>query len=279
MHRRRYILLRLGLGCSLLSAAMLSVCLAAPAAGALVFDPSRKAGPQGDSWESIRQLPDWSGDWTLDDASFARVRATTDSPDPNNPNVPKLTRKYWDYRMINKVQNKGLDGTGARNNAANCIPDGMPGMMSTPMGHEFLFTPGRVTIIMEDGEVRRIYTDGRPHAQDPDLKFSGDEIGYWENGVLMVETRAILPKAEIFVGLPGAAGTVVVERMFRSAADKMQIDTVVSNPDIFTEPFRYVRTFDRQGQMQEALCQENNRDNNGAIDLTPPPLPHAGVTP
>ena len=236
----------------------------------LVFDPAHKSGPQGDSWDSIKQLPNWNGDWVLDDASFAKVRDTTDSPDPKNPNVPKLTKKYWDYRMINKVQNKGVAGTGAVNNAANCIPDGMPGMMSVPMGHEFLFTPGRVTIIMENGEVRRIYTDGRAHASDPDLKFSGDEIGYWDHGALVVETRFILPRAEIFVGLPGAPDTVVVERFAKLNPKKMQIDTVVTNSTIFAEPFRYARTFEYQDVMEEALCQENNRDNNGAIDLTPP---------
>ena len=229
------------------------------------------SGPQGASWDSIKKLPDWSGVWVLDAASFDRVRQSSDSPDPANPNVPKLTRKFWDYRMLNKVQNRGLDGTGAKNNAALCIPDGMPSMMSTPMGHEYLFTPGRVTIILENGEVRRIYTDGRPHPDDPDLKFSGHSIGHWENGTtLVVDTVAILPKAEIFVGLPGAPGTHVSERIFRTAAGKLQIDTVVENPLVFTEPFRYTRTFDHGAEIEEALCMENNRDTNGTIDLTPP---------
>ena len=237
-----------------------------------VFDPSKKNGPQGDNWDSIKQLPDWSGDWTLDDESFARVRDTTDSPDANNPNVPKLNKKYWDYRMLNKVENKGTQGTGANNNAAKCIPDGMPGIMSVPMGHEFLFTPGRVTSIAEDGEVRRIWTDGRPHAADPDFKFSGDEVGYWDHGALVVETRYILPKAEFFVGMPGETGTVVRERIFLKSPKKLEIDTIVTNPKVFKEPFRYVRTFDRQAQLEEALCDENNRDNNGQVDLTPPPV-------
>jgi hypothetical protein len=195
---------------------------------------------------------------------------TSDSPDANNPNVPKLSKRYWDYRMINKVQNKGTDGTGAKNNAALCIPDGMPGMMSIPMGHEYLFTPGRVTIIMENGEVRRIFTDGRPHPEDPDLKFAGHSIGHWENGVLVVDTVAILPKSEFFVGMPGAPGTQVQERIFRNQAGTMQIDTLVTNPRVFTEPWKYTRTFDYNKIMEEALCMENNRDANTSIDLTPP---------
>jgi hypothetical protein len=229
-----------------------------------------KSGPQGGNWESIKKLPDWSGNWTLDDESFARVRDTSDSPDPKNPNVPRLTKKYWDYRMINKVQNKGLDGGGAKNNAATCIPDGMPGLMSIPMGHEYLFTPGRVTLIAENGEVRRIFTDGRPHPEDPDLKFAGHSTGHWENGTLVVDTVAILPKAEFFVGMPGAEGTHVVERIYKNAKGKMQNDTVVTNPAVFTEPFRYTRTYEYNAIMEEALCMENNRDNNGSIDMSPP---------
>lgn len=251
----------------LCSLAMLSLALSI---SSYAVQAAGKSGPQGDTLDSIKKLPDWSGNWTLDDESFAKVRDTTDSPDKNNPNVPKLTPKYWDYRMVNKVQNKGLDGTGAKNNAAVCIPDGMPGVMQIPMGHEYLFTPGRVTLIMENGEVRRIFTDGRPHPEDPDLKFAGHSTGHWENGVLVVDTVAILPKAELFVGLPGAEGTHVVERIFKNKANKIQIDTVVTNPEVFTEPFKYTRTFDHQDVMEEALCQENNRDNNGTIDLTPP---------
>jgi hypothetical protein len=230
-----------------------------------------QAGAAGDAWSAIRKLPDWSGNWTLDADSFDRVRQTSDSPDRNNPNVPKLTQRYWDYRLVNKVQNRGLDGTGARNNAALCIPDGMPGMMSTPMGHEYLFTPGRVTIILENGEVRRIWTDGRAHPADPDLKFSGHSTGHWERGnTLVVDTVAILPKSEFFVGLPGAEGTHVVERIFKNGQGKMQIDTVVENPAVFREPFRYTRTFDHNTGIEEALCMENNRDSNGVIDLAPP---------
>lgn len=236
----------------------------------LAYNAANKAGPQGNTWDSIKQLPDWSGDWTLDNASFAKVRDLSDSADKNNPNVPKLQQKWWDYRLMNKVRNQGVDGKGAKNNAATCIPDGMPGMMQIPMGHEYLFTPGRITIIMENGEVRRIWTDGRAHPADPDQKFSGHSIGYWENGALVVDTQYILPKAEFFVGMPGAEGTHVLERIFKNNDKKIQIDTVVTNPTVLMEPYKYTRTYDHQDVMEEALCMENNRDNNGEIDLTPP---------
>ena len=48
----------------------------------------------------------------------------------------------------------------------NCLPEAMPSwMLVTHNAMEFLFTPGRVTILGEfDGNrLRRIYTDGRGH--------------------------------------------------------------------------------------------------------------------
>ena len=46
--------------------------------------------------------------------------------------------------------------------SANCLPPGMPTIMFQPYDVEFLFTPGRVTIIQEAYmQVRRVFTDGR----------------------------------------------------------------------------------------------------------------------
>lgn len=233
---------------------------------------AKKALP-GSTWESIaKDLPDWSGAWALDNESFNKTRQTSDSPDRNNPNVPKLTQKWWDYRYNNKVLNKGADGKGATNNAATCIPDGMPGVMTTPLQFEFLFTPGRLTVISSNVEVRRIYTDGRGFPEDMVPKFEGHSIGHWEGDTLVVETKGILPKAEMFVGLPQTGNTQVVERMHKVSDKKFQIDFVVTNPDMYTEPFKYTRTYEYTPVMEEAICMENNRDNNDAVDLTPPPL-------
>ena len=234
------------------------------------FNPSQKSGPQGVNWAEMPLLPGIAGDWFTDTTSFGKIQQTSDSPDPKNPNVAPLTKKWWDYRMINKVENKGLNGGGAKNNAASCIPDGMPGIMSLPLGYEITVGPGRVTIEAQNGEVRRIWTDGRPHPDDPDEKFEGNSIGYWKDGALYVDTIAILPSAEMFVGMPDSENSHVLERMFLKSPKKLEIDTIVIDPDRLTAPFRYTRTYDRDTQMEEEICQENNRDNNGTIDLTPP---------
>ena len=61
----------------------------------------------------------------------------------------------------------------------NCLPHGMPSwMLITHNAFEILITPGRVTLLGEvDGNrMRQIYTDGRPHPEDPDLTLHGHSI-------------------------------------------------------------------------------------------------------
>ena len=67
------------------------------------------------------------------------------------------------------------------------------------------YTPGRVTLLGEsDGNrLRRIYTDGRPHPDDPDPTFHGHSIGHWEGNTLVVDTVGIIPQA--FIAISEAA--------------------------------------------------------------------------
>lgn len=223
-------------------------------------------------YAAIDKLPDWTASWGMDDESFRKIVQTSDSPDANNPNVPKLKQKYWDYRMLNKVQNKGIDGKGAVNNATTCIPDGMPSLMSLPIEYEFIMAPGKVIIHSSNGSIRRIYTDGRKVSDAVAPSFNGYSIGKWEGDTLVVETTHILNKSEMFVGMRLEGDTRVVERMRLVNPEKFQIDTVVYNDTMLKEPFKYTRTYKKIPELYEALCMENNRDNNETVDLTPPPL-------
>src|SRR3974390_3279344 len=116
---------------------------------------------------SLSSLPDWSGIWTYDGASAM------------GGEQPSLT-------PAGAAQLKALLGAEAKNQepateSANCVPPGMPMIMFQPYDVEFLFTPGRVTIIQEAYmQVRRVFTDGRGHPADLDPTFNGHSIGHWE---------------------------------------------------------------------------------------------------
>ena len=254
--------------------ALSAIAVSMATSGATSLAASAKwPGPQGDTWDSIKQLPDWNGAWTLDEDSFRKQIGASGGPD-GDPDIPPLTPKWAALRAANGAANhgQGPEGRGVETNSAHCLPDGMPGMMVAPFSFEFLLDPGRVTIISEDGEVRRVYTDGRPHPADLDPTFAGHSIGHWEGSTLIVDTVGILPQAQLFVGLHVTAQTHVTEHIFKNNAHSIQIDTLVADPAIFTRPYRYTRTYKLNASgMVEYVCEQNNRDSNGAVDLTPPP--------
>jgi hypothetical protein len=233
-------------------------------------------------------LPDWSGAWlgnpmeSFADFGFSPTapdKHTQINPDDDSPvgRLP-LTRAYK-LELIRKRQTDQSmpGGMPSGTSMAKCIPPGMPAIMHHGSAIEFLFTPGRVTILIEDGEVRRIFTDGRAHPA-PELiddTVVGHSIGHWEGDTLVVDTIGMLPQAELFLdsGLNVTANTHIEERMHRRDTDTMQIDTVVTDPAIFTQPYRYTRLRPRSSQETfESQCMLNNRDTADGIDLSAPEL-------
>lgn len=139
---------------------------------------------------------------------------------------------------------------------------------------EFLFTPGRVTIVLEhdDTSVRRIYTDGRGHTDDPDPSYNGESIGRWGGDTLVVHTVDISARAELIAGVPTSGRATVTERIRRTASDRLQIDTTVDDPVALREPWKITRVYTRTAPVFfERICQDNNREGRGDMpDLTPP---------
>lgn len=238
----------------------------------LQFNPANKKGPQGDTWASIAKLPDWSGAWGLDQASFGKGMDAATGQNRSNPNMAPLTDKWEAMRMSNGAANGGRGPVdGVINNSNTCIPNGMPGLMGAPFAFQFIYTPGEIIILPENNSVRRIFTDGRKHPEDGEATFNGHSIGYWENDVLVVETVNMKNKAEYFMGLKTSGKQKIVERIYRSGPKQMRIDFTVNDPVAFTKPWNFTRTYDlSEHGMIEYYCTENNRDSNGFIDLTPP---------
>ncbi len=245
----------------LLLAAVLGGCSPKPTPLALKY-----GSPQGDSRDSIKQLPDWSGVWVLTLEGGAK-EASEDSFGTDNGRV-HLTPKYSDLRAQARAAR-------AQNSLSNCLPAGTPGVLQHGFLHEYLFTPGRVTVLFDDGEVRRIYTDGRTHLSPEELhnSYMGDSVGHWEGSTLVVDTVGF-PKGSLFqnYGLQATKDSRLVERIFLKDHDHIHIDSTLTDPEIFTSPYAYSREYQRSAlPLTEPMCAQNNRDNGVTIDLTPPP--------
>jgi len=242
-----------------LVAAALVLCGSSAFAGG---EPAGRA-PTPQEWAALAALPDWSGVWTPDIADQF-IKARTNAP-PWTPKVAAEMEAMDAAERAGKPQGIFL----------NCLPEGMPAwMLVSHNALEFLFTPGRVTLLGEsDGDrLRRIYTDGRAHSADPDPSFHGESIGHWEGDTLVVDTIGVMPQTFIAtgeaLGVPNDGDLHVVERIHLVGPDTLHDDLEITAPHVLAAPWRttriYYRHRGRKNEIVEGECLQG--DFNEALD-------------
>src|SRR5580704_12471450 len=154
------------------------------------------------------KYPNWRGQW---DTFSPRLGGQSIKFDPAKPfGPPQQAPLTPEYQKIHEesMADQAKGGQGNFLGHAQCIPGGMPSMMSTPIV-EFIITP-ETTYISAGTDLRRIFTDGRPWPTEVEPTFQGYALGRWienPNGVydvLEVETRGPFkgPRAYDATGLP-----------------------------------------------------------------------------
>ena len=147
------------------------------------------------------------------------------------------------------------------------LEGGMPRMMGAVYPLEVLLTPGQVTLITEwMGQIRRVYTDGRKHPDDPDPTWHGHSIGHWEKDTLVVDTVGILPQSLLAVseaaGVPTNGDVHVVERFRLTKPDTMIDEITVTAPHVLTAAWtttrEYFRQRARQYEIVESVCLQGH---------------------
>ncbi len=248
------------LGCLTL---VLSVIAGLPAQSAAALDEGdiiNKAPSQAD-WTALGKLPDWSGSWNSDQT--LQHKEVTSNPFPWNPKA----KAYSDHMMAEAKAGR------PHNLNTDCLPEGMPTwVLINDNTVEYLFTPGRVTILGEtDGNYqRRIFTDGRKHDPNPDPTFFGDSIGHWEADTLVVDTVGVMPEVVISsdasYGVPNNGDMHIVERIHLTKADELHDDMEVTAPNVFTKPWKTTRILYRQRKRKyefyPGVCTQGNFESD-----------------
>jgi hypothetical protein len=252
---------------------------------ALAGSPARAADtlidapPQAKDWADLAKLPDWSGVWTPNVSDQAK----REKSDP----IP------WNTKAAAQIAHLEAEEAAGRPKGlfVNCLPEAMPSwMLVTHNAMEFLFTPGRVTILGEaDGNrLRRIYTDGRGHPADPEPTFHGHSIGHWEDQTLVVDTVGVLPETYIApseaVGLPNNGDLHITERIHLVGPDKLEDDLEITAPHVLTRTWKTSRFLFRQRarkyEIVEGVCLQGNysegKDAAGNSIFVPVPETDAG---
>jgi len=236
------------------------------------------SGPQGRTWASIAKLPNWQGIWQLDFQHQTRGRGRV-----FGATQPVLTAKAKAYMA--SVEAKQKSGEYLAPQTANCLPPGMPMIMTQPYPIEFLFNPGKVVILIEAYEQERtIYTDGRRHPAADVLTptFQGDSIGHWEGKTLVVDTVGVLPDrgpgphtgagitqgaadgAINTPGIPHDGNMHIIERIRKVDRNHLRITTTIMDPAVLAKPWTVTRYYVRiEGNLLEYECEEGNRDSAG----------------
>jgi hypothetical protein len=114
--------------------------------------------------------------------------------------------------------------------------------------------------------MRRIFVDGRKHADDPDPTYQGDSIGHWEGDTLIVDTIGLIPTSLIAPGIGHSEDMRIEEHIRRVAADTMEIRTTIIDPKTLAEPWTATRLYKRHTDwdLKEYICAQNNRDSADA---------------
>jgi hypothetical protein len=259
---------------------------------------SERPGPGAADWAAIAQLPHFTGVWEEPlgsthlvvppaEAKQGNAKTTAHSKFPASSVQPTLPlTPAW------AAQVKHLEAHAAEDNPqANCVPYGMPTIMTMPYPYEFLLTPGQVTIIGEEERmIRHIYTDGRPLPKDPDPTFWGTSVGHWDGQTLVVESVGFSPQTLMIstppvtgrdvVAIPHSEKMKIIERFRLLDPNTMQIKTTIIDPVALTRPYTTTRILKRHANwtIDEYICQQNNRNfvtgsGKAGVNLTPPPPP------
>jgi hypothetical protein len=223
---------------SSICAVALAACLAVPVAGARAQDLSK--------------YPDWSGQWKKPDGVGNQWDL---SRPPGRGQRPPLTPEYqaiYEARQVDRAAG-GLGG----NLTAQCVPHGMPQMMTGIYPMELVVTPKTTYMLSDYNEPRRIFTDRRNWPKDLEPTFNGYSIGKWidENGdgrfnALEAETRGIkAPHNFDQQGIPlhDDGQSIIKERFYLDKADKDLLHLDITTIDnALTQPWSVAKFFRRE---------------------------------
>jgi hypothetical protein len=208
-------------------------------------------------YAALNDLPDWRGIWL----PRGGTRPVAEEP--------ALIAAYQAERNASLEGGASNASAGVPVRASNCLPPGMPSIMTQPYSLEFLFTPGKVTIIQEAYmQVRRVFTDGRPLPENPEPAFNGHSIGHWEGETLVIETVGIkdsvpLTRARAWHG----PDLKITERIFLDDedADLLHLEFTFEDPDALEKQWHSSATFRRSRDWEklEFVCAENDRNPVG----------------
>jgi hypothetical protein len=143
-----------------------------------------------------------------------------------------------------------------------CLPHGVPRILSVPRPILILQKPKQITVLYEaNHQSRQFYIDDPlPKAgEEPDLTYNGTSVAHWDKNALIVDTFGMNDKTWLDdSGLPHSEALRVAERYELVDADHLRVSVTVSDAKTFTTPWQMQVTYKRRPDLriQENACAE-----------------------
>jgi hypothetical protein len=241
-----------------------------------------KAAAGGGAKKTYATLPNWSGIWThnFEAPPFFTFGEGTQSDPSLTPDygrsTAQLTPEYQAKFEKKKADlRKGIEW----DQLSDCLPAGFPRWLTEPFLREFIVSPDQTWLITEQqSEVRRVYTDGRPHVAEDEAYplWEGDSIGFWSGDTLIIHTNHLKP-GQYQRGQPDYSDqTSTVEMVRKTGPSKFETKITIYDPKSLTKPYRATFVFDRVTdpvRINMWSCNENNnvvKTGAGASDFVLP---------
>ncbi|WDS37010.1 hypothetical protein [Pseudoxanthomonas sp.] len=148
---------------------------------------------------------------------------------------------------------------------ARCIITGIPRALTGVLPFEIIHTPKRLATLHQLGWHRWVWLDGRPLAQDPDPRFSGNGVGHWEGNTLVIQSNAFHDSSDGNAwlddnGNPISSKALLTERWTRPDRNHLTLELNYSDPVYYSAPVRYTRHFvlSAQEHLREFSCEWNS---------------------
>ena len=148
---------------------------------------------------------------------------------------------------------------------ARCLPPGIPRLFQTPFPFQIFQMTDRVLFVFEGGAHfwRAVFTDGRPHAKDPNPSYLGDSIGHWEGDTLVVDTIGFNDRTWLDQdGHPHTEALHTIERFTRTDQETLHYQVTIEDPGAYSKSWTtsYTIPWAPGQEPMEYVCSENNLD-------------------
>lgn len=153
-----------------------------------------------------------------------------------------------------------------------------PNIMEAPMVFQVVVTPEETLFVMDHGEVRHIYTDGRMHPGEEDLWPTplGDSVGHWLGQTLVIDTIARTP-GPISMFSPAAELSEqahFIERVRQLDRNTLEDQLTIEDPPRLLRPWTVTLRFSRVPDLTRFIAYDCEADRNpienGKLAIKPP---------